>query len=68
MTKLLKETYKTYDGAHKRAGFENGIARSEFQHGYKARLYHYTVVTVDGAWRVQRTLGNAIEEANARHS
>lgn len=52
--KLLKEVYKTYEGARKRAGFENGLARSEFEHGYKAKHYHYIVVGTEGAWRVQR--------------
>jgi hypothetical protein len=61
--KLLKEKYKTYDGARKRAAFENGIAASEFKNGiaasefkngYKAKLYRCTIVTVDGVWRVRR--------------
>ncbi len=55
-TKLLKEEYKTYDGAHKRARFENGVAPSEYKHGIKARLYHYTVIPQEnGTWRVQRS-------------
>jgi hypothetical protein len=53
--KLLKEKYKTYDGAQKRCGFENGVAKSEFEQGYKSRHYHYTVQTdTDGHWRVAR--------------
>lgn len=56
MAKLLREKYKTYEGARKRAGFENGIAASEYRNGYKAKLYHYAIVadpSGDG-WRVQR--------------
>lgn len=52
--KLLKERYKTYDGALKRCRFENGLARSEFERGYKAKHYHYTVVPDGDHWRVQR--------------
>jgi len=58
--KLLREVYKTYEGARKRAGFENGVAKSEFERGYKARVYHYSIVSernyYTGAeqWRVQR--------------
>jgi hypothetical protein len=60
MVKLLKETYKTRDGAEKRCRFENSLARHEFERGYKARHYAYSVVTdSNGAWRVQReTKGN----------
>lgn len=53
-TKLLKEIYKTYEGARKRAAFENGLAPGEHARGYKARLYRYTIVEKDGTWRVQR--------------
>jgi hypothetical protein len=52
--KLLSQRYKTYDGASKRAGFENGLARFEYERGYKARLYHYSIVLEDGAYRVKR--------------
>lgn len=52
--KLLKEKYKTRDGAAKRARFENGLAPSEFKRGDKAKLYQYRVVTVDGFYRVER--------------
>ncbi len=55
--KLLREVYKTYEGARKRAGFENGVAASEHANGYKARLYRYAVIAQDGAWRVQRDNG-----------
>jgi hypothetical protein len=43
--KLLREKYKTIEGAMKRRGFENGVAKSEFERGYKAKLYRYTVIT-----------------------
>jgi hypothetical protein len=54
--KLLKEVYKTYDGAQKRCGFENGVAKGEYERGDKAKHYHYTVVAQDGAWRVARCI------------
>jgi hypothetical protein len=52
--KLLKEKYKTWDGAHKRCAFENGLAKSEFERGYKAKHYKYSMIEQDGAWRVAR--------------
>ncbi len=58
--RLLKEKYKTWEGAHKRAGFENGVAKSEFNNGLKARLYKYSIVserdyhTNNEIWRVAR--------------
>jgi hypothetical protein len=53
--KLLKEKYKTYEGARKRAAFENGLARFEYERGYKARFYHYTIVAGDNNdYRVAR--------------
>jgi hypothetical protein len=54
--KLLKEVYKTSEGARKRCGFENGVARGEFEKGYKAKLYFYTVVSEGDHWRVARNL------------
>ena len=55
MAKLLREKYKTIEGAHKRAAFENGVARSEFEHGYKAKHYKYRAIKVaDGEFRVER--------------
>jgi len=56
MAKLLREKYKTLEGARKRAAFENSLAPSEFARGYKARLYRYvTVVDPSGeGWRVER--------------
>jgi hypothetical protein len=52
--KLLREKYKTEDGARKRAAFENSLAASEYQRGYKARHYRYTTELVDGSYRVAR--------------
>jgi hypothetical protein len=56
--KLLKEKYKTYEGARKRAAFENGIAKGEYEKGYRAKHYHYTVIEQDDrgdkTYRVQR--------------
>ena len=51
--RLLKEIYKTHEGASKRARFENGVAPSEYEKGYRARLYQYTAVLQDyKTWRV----------------
>lgn len=52
--KLLKEVYKTYEGARKRAAFENSLARHEFERGYKAKHYRYSTVQEGNAYRVQR--------------
>ncbi len=54
MAKLLKETYKTYEGARKRAAFENGLAFSEFRAGFKARHYSYRIIADGDCFRVQR--------------
>lgn len=54
--KLLKEVYKTFDGAKKRCGFENGIAGSEYRNGCKAKHYVYTIVKEGDAWRVARNI------------
>jgi len=54
--KLLKEVYKTYEGARKRAAFENGLAKSEFERGYKAKHYYYAIVPEGACFRVQRTI------------
>jgi hypothetical protein len=35
MSKLLREKYKTYEGARKRCAFENGIAPGEYARGDK---------------------------------
>jgi len=56
MPKLLKEIYKTYEGARKRTAFENNLARHEYERGYKAKHYHYDVITENETWRVQRTI------------
>jgi hypothetical protein len=61
MTKSLKEKYKTYEGASKRAAFENAIAKSKFNSGLTAWLYHYSVIsTLDDTdadvWEVWLTL------------
>jgi hypothetical protein len=52
--KLLREKYKTWDGAQKRCGFENGVAKSEFEHGHKAKHYRYTIVKEGEFYRVAR--------------
>jgi hypothetical protein len=49
--KLLKEKYKTWEGAHKRVRFENALARGEFERGL---FYHYTIVQEGEVYRVQR--------------
>ena len=56
--------YKTYEGARKRAAFENAMAKGEFQRGDKATLYHYEIVEESNianrergfSWRVVRTV------------
>jgi len=53
-TKLLREKYRTFSGAAKRAAFERAMAPGEFARGDKARLYHYRVVAHDGFYRVER--------------
>lgn len=52
--KLLKEVYKTRDGAVRRCGFENGVAAGEYRRGDKAKLYRYTVEQTGEVWRVAR--------------
>lgn len=54
--KLLKEIYKTYEGARKRAAFENSLARSEFERGYKAKHYRYSIVQESEVYRVKRDI------------
>lgn len=58
-TKMLAAKYKTYEGAHKRAAFENGIAPGEYQRGETAHLYRFSVIEdqyYKGTWRVQRSI------------
>jgi hypothetical protein len=64
--KLLKEKYKTWDGAHKRCAFENGLARGEYRRGDKAKIYRYTVVQLDDGYRVQRDNGTVDQAFEAR--
>ena len=42
--RLLREKYRTWEGAHKRARFENALAAGEYARGDKARLYRYEVL------------------------
>jgi hypothetical protein len=55
--KLLREKYKTVEGARKRMAFENGIAKGEYMRGYKRKIYRYSVIEHDGSYRVQRDNG-----------
>jgi hypothetical protein len=64
--KLLREKYKTWEGARKRCAFENGLARGEYQRGDKAKIYRYTVVEHEGAYRVQRDNGTVDQTFEAR--
>lgn len=57
--KLLREKYKTWEGALKRCRFENSLAPHEFSRGYKARLYVYRVVQENGAYRIAREIKGA---------
>jgi hypothetical protein len=50
--KLLREKYKTPEGAYKRARFENGIADGEYRRGEKRRIYRYSMIEKDGLYRV----------------
>ena len=64
MARLLKEKYKTWEGADKRCRFENGIALGEYQRGDMAHHYRYTVVADEyyknpQVWRIKRELANA---------
>ena len=54
--KLLKEVYKTWEGANKRCGFENAMAKGEFERGDKAKHYRYTIVKEGEMYRVARCL------------
>jgi hypothetical protein len=42
--KLLKEKYKSIDGAKKRATFENAVAKSEYKRGDSAKIYKYRII------------------------
>ncbi len=54
MPKLLKEVYTTYEGARKRAAFENGVAKGEFERGGKAKHYHYSIMSFENYYKVAR--------------
>jgi hypothetical protein len=62
--KLLAQKYKTPEGATKRCAFENGAAKFEFEHGYKARHYKYRVTFVDCMWRVARYTPEELNKAS----
>lgn len=58
-TKMLAAKYKTYEGARKRAAFENGVAPGEYKRGETAHQYQYTVIAdpyYQDTWRVQRSV------------
>jgi hypothetical protein len=59
--KLLREKYKTYEGARKRAAFERGVNPGEYRRGDVARLYGFRVVEHEGAYRVERYVPVAAE-------
>lgn len=65
--KLLGAKYKTFEGARKRAAFENGVALGEFLRGDKARLYSYLTQQVVGYWRVARHHDKKRQDAFERH-
>lgn len=64
--KLLREHYKTYDGASKRARSENGLAPGDFSHGRTPHRYHFRVVGTEGDYRVERYLPEFGTDALAR--
>jgi len=53
---ILREKYKTLEGALKRAAFENAVAPGEYARGEKAKLYTYRAVKAGELWRVERSL------------
>lgn len=65
MTKprLLREKYRTFSGAAKRAAFERGVAPSEYRAGFKSHVYSYRVVEHDGCYRVERSAPLPAERA-----
>lgn len=66
MSKLLKEVYKTFEGARKRAAFENACAKGEFLRGDRAKIYRYTILPMtDGTFRVVRD--NPVPEYSEKH-
>jgi hypothetical protein len=52
---LLKQVFKTYEGALKRVRFENAIARDQHRMG-RGMLYNFTLVKVDGGYRINREI------------
>lgn len=57
--KVLREKYKTWEGASKRCAFERAMAKGEFERGDKARIYAYTVVKEGDIYRVARCVDHA---------
>ena len=60
---LLRERYTTMINAQRRAAFENGVALSEYSHGWRPHLYAYRVVLQDTFYRVERFRPDAWKEA-----
>ena len=52
--RLLREKYRTFSGAAKRAASERALAPGEYARGDKARIYNYRVVQHEGCYRVER--------------
>ena len=52
--RIIGGKYKTWEGAHKRAAFENACAAGEYRRGDKAKLYAYHTVKEGDFWRVAR--------------
>ena len=59
--KILKEKYKTLEGANKRARLENALAPGEYSRGDKAKLYRYSVLEYEEHYRVARFVDTAQE-------
>ena len=47
-------TYKTYEGAQKRASFERAMNPGEYARGDATKLYSYSIVRQGEHWRVAR--------------
>jgi hypothetical protein len=65
MAKLIGTKYKTWEGAAKRCAFERAMNPGEVRRGDATTLYSYSVVTVDGFFRVQKEKREATKESRS---
>lgn len=52
---IMKQLFRTHEGALKRVRFENAIARDQHRMG-RGVLYRFTLVKVDGGYRINREI------------